>query len=382
MVIEGRFEEAVREASRRHEAAPNDSQAEENFRQVTIAYLLEAARRLTFEDRDEEAFEVIRRALVLDPEQPQAMVWYDKTRLKLATTWLQTGQEMHAEDDLLGAREAFENCLTYDPQNLDAEKGIYGINVQLHYREGLSVGYYNEGLEALRNVRLFIAASRFGYAGKYRAGDPKPKRRVREVNRELSKNFADRGDRLVEDGFFAAARTEYRMAVQLDADNTAAQTGFESMSVEAAAHELLKSGKMWVLRGEFDKAEKKLESGLAMTAMQQAAFTAVMATIGEARLAVTYTSALNLERDFRLEDALAVYKRLLEGREYYQDARTRASTLEETVSQVHELYEEQLPKAASDDEALELLRRIDFLWPEYLDVQDRIDALAAKGEGD
>jgi len=382
MVSEGRFEEAVREASRRYEAAPNDSRAEENFRQVTIAYLLEAGRRLTFEDRDKEALEVYKRILDLDPEQPQARVWHEKTRLKLADTWSTLALELHAEDYLLGAREAYERCLTYDPGNPDAQKGIYGVDVQIHYREGLSVDYYNDGLEALRDVQLFIAASRFDYAGKYREDDAKSERRVREVNRELSKTFSDRGDGLVAEGFFAAARTEYRMAVQLDEANTVARTGLESMMVEAEAHELLKAGKMWVLREEFDKAEEDLESGLALTAMQQAEFEEVLASIDEARVAGIYTNALNLERDFRLEDALAVYHKLLGLREYYQDARTRASSLEETIAQVRELYDEQLPKAATDEERLTLLRSIDLLWPEYLDVQDRIDALAVEGQDD
>lgn len=381
MVNEGRFEEAVREASRRYEAAPDDPEAEEDFRQTTIAYLLEAGRRLTFEDRDVEALEVYQRVLDLDPEQPQGRAWYDKTRIKLATTWSQEAQELHADDDLPGARAAYQRCLTYDPDNLDAEKGVYRIDVQVHYREGLSEDYYNDGLAALREVRLFIAASRFGYASKYRDEDAKSERRVREVNRELSKVFTDRGEHLVAEGFYAAARTEYRMAIRLDAANTLAQTGLDSMSVEAAAHELLKAGKMWVLREEFDKAEEDLEKGLAMTAVQQAAFEEVLGTIDEARVAAIYTSALNLERDFRLEEALTVYNRLLEQREYYQDARTRASSLEETISEVHELYAEQLPRAASDQQRLEFLRRIDFLWPEYLDVQDRIDALAGEGEG-
>jgi len=208
MVSEGRFEEAVREASRRYEAAPNDPEAEENFRQTTIAYLLEGGRRLTFEDRDEEALEVYQRILDLDPDQPQALVWFDKTRMKLARIWSAKGQEFHAEDDLESAREAYERCLIYDPQDPDAQKGIYGVDMQIHYREGLSVEYYNDGLEALREVRLFIAASRFDYSTKYGEDDGKPERRVREVNRELSKTFAERGDSLVAEGFFAAARTE------------------------------------------------------------------------------------------------------------------------------------------------------------------------------
>jgi len=108
-------------------------------------------------------------------------------------------------------------------------------------------------------------------------------------------------------------------------------------------------------------------------------FHALIDTIDDRRIQAAYENALTFEHDFRYREAIVGYRRILEERQYYEDTRTRLSDLERTVAQVEELYAS-LATLGSPEEELETLRAIDLLWPEYEDVQARIDALEGDGE--
>ena len=60
-----------------------------------------------------------------------------------------------------------------------------------------------------------------------------------------------------------------------------------------------------------------------------------------------YQRALDLEHDFLFEQAIAMYTAVLEGREYYEDARARLDTLESYVSEAARLYAEAEAASAS-----------------------------------
>lgn len=378
LLDEGRYREAVELAARQAEESPDDPRAQTTHRGASVAYLLEAGRRLSFQDDDVPALEAFEQAHDLDPEASEPIEWIDKTKEKLADRWSRTANERQADDDLPGALDAYEESLRYSPDDSDTVEQILQVKGILAYREGLSQDYYNQGLRAWRDIELWIAASRFDYAGKYRDDDEKPRRRVREVKREIAARGAERGQLLEEAGMYAAARTEYRIAHMLDEDNPEALDGLERMTIEAEAHGLLRRGEMWIRRGQWVEAIATLTEGMALTAVQQERFRALLDSIDDARIDASYQDARDLEEDFLYEQAIERYAEVLEARGFHDDARSRHDYLVGTVAEVERLYAEASTRASPEAE-LALLRNIQVLWPEFRDVQARLDALIAAG---
>ena len=373
LVAQGDFRVALQQARDAWEADPANLELEEDYRFATVAILLERGRQATFDGRDEEALLDFQEALSLAPDAEQAAHWVEKTQLKLSRRWYLAAGDLHTADELLEAAKSYEQALMYVPDSVDALEGLIRVGVQLDYREVLSDDYYNEGLGALRKVDLHVAGSRFDYAKKYRYGDDKPVQRREEVDGLLSERFVGSALQLEEQGFFAAARAEFRVALDLDGENWAAEEGYMRMEVESDVHELLKQGEMWINRGGFDEAISVLREGRDRTAVQQDRFDELLGEIDDLRTAAAYEHGLNFEYDFRYHDAAATYGELLSERGFYKDARARLTRIEQVIAEVEGLYGSL--DGLSGDELRGALEHIDVLWPEYLDVQQRLDAL-------
>lgn len=373
LVAAGDFRGAVTMARDAWQAAPQDQGAVEDYRFATVAFLLERGRSHTFAGRDEEALVDFREAERLDPQAEQAAQWAEKTRIKLSESWFARARDHHTSDRLLLAAEAYEKALDYNYDNMEALEGLFRIGVQLGYRDELSDDYYNEGLGALRQEDLHVAGSRFDYSGKYRYGDERPTKRRAEVDVALAGSFAKGGLNLEEQGLYAAARVEFRIAIGLDADNQTAREGFERMRIEAEAHELYKRGEMWIRRGEYDQAHSTLLSGRELTSVQQDRFDELLGEIDDYRTAAEYEIGLNFEYDFMYVEAAETYRELLEERSFYEDVRARLTRLDGVIAQTQELYSGL--DSLSGEDLQEALLQIDVLWPEYLDVQERLESL-------
>jgi hypothetical protein len=135
---------------------------------------------------------------------------------------------------------------------------------------------------------------------------------------------------------------------------------------------------MAILRGEFAPARDYLERGKETSLVRKDLFDEALAGIDDARAAKTYQKALDLEHDFRYEAAIAKFRELLEGRDYYEDAISRLRTLEDYVSDAAALYG-RVQESDDPAEQLQLLRQIEVFWPEYRDIRERLRALEAAG---
>ena len=376
LVAQGDFTVAIAQARTAWEATPEDSAATKDYRFATVAFLLERGRTATFDDRDEDALADFEEAMALQPDAIQTAQWVAKTRRKLSGSWFVIARDQHASEQLFLAADAYEKALDYDPSNLDALEGLHRVGVQLGYRDGLSADYYNEGLSALRETDLHIAGSRFDYAGKYAQGDERPAKRRAEVDEALADRFAVLALELEEQGFYAAAKADFRVSLSLDGENQTSQEGYERMQIEADAHELFKRGEMWIRRGGFDQAVSVLHEGREMTSVQQDRFDELLGEIDDLRTAAQYEQALNYEHDFQFENAAGTYRELLDERGFYEDARARLTRMEQVIEEVEALYAglDQL----SGKGLLAALEQIDVLWPEYRDVQEQMDAFEGK----
>lgn len=375
-----RFAEAVRLAARLAEERPGP-EAEALQRRATVAWLIDEGRRATFEDRDEEALALFERAARLAPNSDTARTWVNKTRRKIARRWETRGAEHFSSGELEEARAAYEKALEYWPGDELALRGLAAIEVLTDYHEERATHYYHEGVRAFAEYWLERARSRFSYAEKYRPGDERAERREDQVSALIAQQRLLVAEELEERGLWAAAADEYRLALRLDpSKEEEIRPRLERAEREARARELLTAAEMAALRGERDEARKLLAEGRALTVAQTDRFDEMEERLAEVELQQLYQHALDLERDYRYEEAIAAYDELLAKTDFYLDARARRDTLAEYVAEARRLWEE--AEAAPDDATrLDLLRQIEVFWPEYRDLQDRLRELTEGVEG-
>lgn len=385
LVASGQYAAAVEVAQARVSAEPNNAHARDEHRLASVAFLLDKGRQWSFRGDDEAALELFdqARALSLPPElesdsstsesglastpdQPQQ--WIDKTRAKIAAEKMDRGEKLLASGDLAEAGEAFAGAAEYDSSLRDLEAAVASIEKRLKFHADLAEEYYNEGISQLRKGDLEVAGSRFSYSAKYSHGEGRAKQRLIEVKGELARRHVALAETLESTGFFSAARVEYLTAADRDPSCAEALEGLERMNGEAQAFETLKRGEMWVLRKNWGRAREVLLTGREQTQMQKEAFDQALTRLEDARTAEAYELAMNLEHDFRFDQAIAQYVVVLEGRDFFLDARARLDTLRGKVERVEALYKAQGAEADLQ-ERHRLLREIESLWPDYKDIQ-------------
>jgi len=374
LVDHGLYDEALRTASADLEADPGSAEASFQHRRASIAWYLDQARRMTFAGDDEDALEMVKLALELEPDNHVVKSWELKALRKLGTTYLNVAQELHSADKLREAREAYIKALGYRADLIEAEAGLIQVQRQIAWREHLGEDYYDKGVRAISDWQLDLAQSRFRASGKYRPNDPRPTRRVTEVEREIANRHTRIALQLEEAGHHAAARNDFRVALLLDPGNEVAQGGLARARIEAEADEFLLKGKMAILRSEFSEARKILLEGQKISVARPGMFDEALAEIKVAQIKVAYQKAIDLEHDFRYEAAIAKFSQILAVEDYYEDCRARMATLEDYVRDAAALYEQAMA-ADEESEALQLLRQIELFWPEYKDIRERIQVL-------
>ena len=386
LIAHHRYQEAVCVAAKRHDDHPQDAAAESEWRMATVALLLDQGRVLSFDDRDVEALEKFRAAQVLAPGVEQTKNWIDATLDKLATRWTITAQEWHAKNSLEQAIDAYEQALSFRDDRVNAKQGLERAILQLNYRNVKSDGYYGAGVAALDEYFLQQSSHDFNATLKYKEDHQRAEERKKQVASLLANDRVAFAAAFEESGQFAAARGEYRIATLIDPDHAEAKAGLERARKEDKAAEHLREAGRRTLHGDFEKAQKAIDEGLALTMHQTDAFGAAQQKLIEARLAKVYDEALSHETDRDYERAITAYELVLDEAErltsqrLFKDAIARKDSLEQAVHDATELYG-QLDATTDNTELLRKLRKIEVIWPEYRDVRQRIAVLEAATDG-
>lgn len=374
LIQHGEFRAALEEAKRNHDENPDDEEARALLERAQIAALLDRGRSLSFQDKDDEALEVFRDVLERAPESSQAQQWVEKTENKLGNKWINIGLEYHAADNLPAAIQAYERALSYMPKNESATAGLATARFLTDYREGVGSGYYTAGVRALSEYYLQQAKTAFEKGLKYKEADRLSEERRNTVKVMLAEQRVVLGAEFESKGLYGAAKHEYRMALDLDENNTDAQTGVERADRESQAKQKLEHAQMQILRSNYAKARELLAEGRALTKAQIELFEGAEAGIDSAIHEDMYVAALDLYRDGDYEGAVKSLDKLLDIAEYYKDARTRRDNLKADIVAAADRYE-QASNAESDEEKLRFLREIEVFWPNYKDIQLQIQRL-------
>lgn len=379
----GRYEDALAQAEIYSQKHPGDAEAERQLRRAKAAVMLEKARVLCFKEKNLEALNLIREAQKIEPGEKTIDDWELKMRRKLADIHSNNGDEFFASSNLEAARDEYESALTYVAEAPSAKAGLAQVLLQINHRNGMGQQYYEDGVHLLRDYWLEQAKTRFQYVGKYQPKNDRAQSRGQDVSSQLAGNRCVLAQGLEQQGLWAAARNEYRIALLLDSESPEAVAGMERTRTEADAAEKLREVDRYTRGKQWDKAREAIEAGLALTKFQTDAFEGAKAGIEEAIVENDYRMAITLESDQDYEDAIKAYDRLLAQREYYKDALARRDTLMAYVEKATGLYQQAMD-ATDPLEKLKFLRQIALFWPEYKNVDELIELLkpAALPEGE
>ncbi len=356
---------------------PDDAAAQELLRRASVAALMEEGRRLTLADQDVEALGAFRKALDLDPNSFELASWIDKTQKKLCDAWLQVALEEHASGRLEPAIDAYEQALRFQPGHEMALGGMDQAVREVNHREYLAKKYFEEGVHALADYWLERSNSRFSYSNKYKPGQERTATRTKQVKLLLAQQRQRVAVEFEKILLFGAARNEYRMALALAPDDAASAAALERCTREVKAQRKLEDANYQIMRGEYDRANKLIDEGLALTEAQKESFEGARSKIQERMHESLYNEALALERDQRFPEAIAKYQELLQKAQYYKDVFARIDTLQGYVQLAGELFKK-FEEAADDKVRLEFLQQIRVFWPEYRDIGQRIVELERK----
>jgi len=380
MVREGRYEEALELVSELSASEPGDEGLVELHRTATIALYLDAARTATLEDRDLDALGWIGKGLKLEPGHPLLLQWREKTRNKVASRLVRTGDALFTQGDLEGAADSYRTVLVYMPDHPEAREGLEQVTIVMAYREGLGADYYRDGVRALSDYRLRQARRGFQATTKYLPENNRALRREGVVDVLLAEQRAAIAAGFEAEGLFAAAHNEYRFALMLDPESVEAKDGLERLATEAEAARLLREAQMRIYRRQLNQARALIAEGSELSEQQGEAFEELLAKIEDIRLDELYRRAFDLERDGRYPLAIEAYDRLLDEAEYYLDAAARRSTLAGYIEIAEGYWAEYL--AAEDRELkLEHLRSIDGFWPDYPGLAEALEKLTGRPQG-
>lgn len=386
LVRHGQFGEAYREAQVLADERPDDPQAQALLRDAEVAYVLHLGRSAVFEERPEEGLECFYRALELAPDNQVVQGWVLKTRVQLAEENLEAAREL-AQRDLARAEEIYETVLEYLPEEDHSDRiaevrrlaklGLSRVLVTQNYRLTQSRSYFRDGMRGLRFFQLEQSLHDFSGSLKYDEDFDRARDRRVDVEAVMASEKLAKAKGLEAENYFHAARNEYRIVLLMDGTNEEALDGLDRMDMEVRAHGELAEAEMDILRGDFDGAQEGLQKAGELTQDQADSLGRLSAELEEARYSEMYEEARGLERDNRYPEAVEAYSKLLEEAEYYEDAIARRKTLLGFIERAEELYAAAL-EAADDETAAEKLREIPVFWPEYRDVEARLEVLEAR----
>ncbi len=378
LVARGRYLEALELAAAQVADDPSDFEARERHRMVSVAWHLARGRKAFHAGDEQAALQQFEAAYELAPEAPQPQAWLLKLQKKIANDALKRGVAAHRADELEQAAAAFEEVLAIRPEDERASELLALTLLTMNHREGVGEDYYRAGVRSLSDFQLHQADAQLDSAKKYLGSLDHVQRRGEQVDELLVEQRIALAEGFEQEGRWGAARNEYRIALLLLPEHPEAQAGYERTRIEADARRLLDEVDLLTLKGRFEEALKKVEQGAELTQLQTEHFEGARDAVADARLEARYERAIDLSKDFRYEESVALFEELLDEVGYYRDAIARRDTLLSNIEKADQLYA-RARNEADLEERIALLREIELVWPEYGDVQELLLELDPPG---
>lgn len=231
-----------------------------------------------------EALANLDRALVWDPEYPEAQAMYDKIkeekRKKDAETYYNRGLELYNQGNFMDAITQFEKCLELDPENslaakwqensftalVEVQKTKYGKKQeqgkQVSDLMKKGVSYYSKG-------DYFKAEERFKEVLKLDPQNAEAKdylAKSEKAKKDKAADYLRKADAAKSRGDYAKALDAYQKALDYEPSNPDANKGLvETKQLAAkAATEHLANGKALYKKGDLSGAEGEFRTALVL----------------------------------------------------------------------------------------------------------------------
>src|SRR5688572_14992549 len=209
-VQHGRYGRALENARQLAEENPDDERAQMLYRDAQVALIMDQARKEIFLGDPTRGLELLEGAWRLAPGHPAIESWVEKTRAQLAVHWLDVAADNTGPEHIDDAEFAYEKVLEYDPDNVDARRGLAQLLLLKNYRGGMSKTYFDDGLTSFREFLLEQAKRAFIVSRHYAENEP-ALARGEQVETLMAEERLRQARNLEADGLFFAARNEYRL---------------------------------------------------------------------------------------------------------------------------------------------------------------------------
>lgn len=363
------------------EADPNDEGLRQQLEELRAAYCLRKGQELVFADEDWLAVQEFERVLVADPENAAAKVWKGKALQKLAERAVAAGDDARARGKLDEAIEKYHQAQVYVPGMPEAEQGARLVSEVFAARREKGHANYLQGMRAQ-------AGGRFGQTQYHMQialeNDPSlsaAEEREHIARRQLAEERLRQAQLAEERGLFDTALREYKVvAGEFPALTPDLEAKIAAMEREVEAAAKLDQGAVLVQRGDFARARVLLEQAYQASVAQRPVISEQLVALREADLDRRYIAALDLELDYRYEDALAAFRAIDASWPGQLDVRTRIQNLESALELAREAQAkgEEAEAAGNLEAALSAYREALTYVPKFSDLPQRVDALKAK----
>lgn len=359
------------------DANPDDPEIEATYWKIRQAYLLAEAQRLVFSNQEQAALENLEMVLALDPENRIALRWRQKAFKKMADRAASEGDRLLAGGDLEGALQAFDSSLRYDPENVLAREGLDKLGKSWRRTQQLARGHFLSGVRALGDHQYRRTRYHLGIAIEKDPTLTEARSPAEVAERQIAEERLATARAMEDEGFFAAALSEYEQVAERHPDLDGIQERLERAEAEDEAARLAEEGEMLVYKGEYARARELLEEAFAKTTRQKDAIGEKLLMTRERELEARYVDAKDLELQRLLDQALAAYRKIDDDMAGFRDVRARIADLELRIDEATKAYElgTKAQESGDIDAAIEAFTDVQLFWQGYSDSRELLDAL-------
>ncbi len=372
---------AYEDLQRVAEQNPEDAEVQRQLAELRGVYFLRQGQQKVFADEDWAAVEDFERVLLMDPQNVAAKQWKDKALLKLAQRAADAGDDHRFRGKLEAAIESYHQSETYVPGFPAALRGAKLVADVYSARRRKGQENYVMGMRAQADGRYDQTQYHMQIAV---ANDPSlvaAKERGETARRQLGQERLRLARVAEERGWYDTALREYKgVTAEFPLLVPDLETKLATLQREVEAMRKLNEATLLVHRGDFARARPLLEQAYETSVAQRAAISAQLVALREADLDVRYTAALDLELDYRYDDALRSYRSIDESWPGQLDVRARIQNIESSLELAREAKEKgEKAEAAGDVEAaISAYREALTYMPKFGDMVERISKLRAK----
>lgn len=363
------------------DANPEDAELRRQLAELRSAYYLREGQEKVFADDDWGAVEDFERVLLGDPGNIAATQWKQKALRKLAERAVVAGDDARARGKLEEALKQYHLAETYVPGHPEAARGTRLVSQVFTARREKGQDSYVKGMRAQAGGYFEQTQYHMQVALDNDPSLTAAEERSLVARRQLAEARLAQARVAEERGLYETALREYRrvatdfpdLAFDLEAKVVAMQR-----EVDAGAK--LSQGTLLARRGDFAAARPLLEQAYEASTAQRVRISEQLVALREADLDRRYTAALDLELDYRYDDALIAFRSIDANWPGQLDVRTRIQNLESALELAREaqIKGESAAAAGDIDAAISAYREALTYVPKFGDLATRIETLKQK----